>query len=155
LVLAAVAVPVAWVTMEFLAGVRSRNGAWWSVAYSQAEHPAVLQVASRTGVWGVTALVLLPASAIGAAAAPAGTVAGAVSVLVAAAVLLAVVAAFAVRRMRTTGELLHVGLAVVPAGLVPIGSTEGRELAGRYLDKAKALAARGAQVVVLPEVTFT
>jgi len=35
--LAALALPVAWAAMEFLVALGSPHGAWWSVAYTQAD----------------------------------------------------------------------------------------------------------------------
>ncbi len=159
LVLAALAVPVAWVAMEFLVALRSPHGAWWSVAYSQADAPAVTQVASLTGSWGISALLALPSSVAAAATAPVGTVRERVAVLLAAVVVVAALAGYTVRRRRraTLGDQVHVGLAAVeqPGGPVQTDSPEGAALVSRYVEQVRLLAARGAGVIVLPEVTFT
>jgi apolipoprotein N-acyltransferase len=156
--LAALALPVAWVAMEFLVALRSPDGAWWSVAYSQADVPAVTQVASLTGSWGITALLALPSSVAAAVTAPAGTGGKRVAVLLAAAAIAAALTGYAVRRTRRAalGEQVHVGLAAVEqsGGPVQIDSPEGAVLVSRYVEKVRLLAARGAVVIVLPEVTF-
>ncbi|GAA2369268.1 apolipoprotein N-acyltransferase [Dactylosporangium salmoneum] len=159
LALAALAPPVAWVAMEFLVGLRSPHGAWWSVAYSQADVPAVTQVASLTGIWGVTALLALPSSVAAAVTAPAGTGGERVAVLLAAAAIVAALAGYALRRRRRAalGEQVHVGLAAVEqsGGPVRIDSPEGAALMSQYVEKVRLLAGRGANVIVLPEVIFT
>lgn len=158
LVLAAVAVPVGWAAMEFLVALGSPHGAWWSLAYSQADVPAVTQVASLTGVWGLSALLAAPASVAAVVTAPAGPVGQRVAVLVLAAVLVAALTAYVGRRGRRAvpGQPVHVGLAAVaqPGEPVPIDSQAGASLVLRYLEKVRLLAGRGARVVVLPEMTF-
>ena len=157
--LAALTLPVAWVAMEFLVGFRSPHGAWWSVAYSQADVPAVTQVASLTGIWGIAALLALPSSVVAAVTAPAGTGGERVAVLLAAAAIVAALMGYAVWRGRRAAlaEQVHVGLAVVeqPDGPVQIDSPEGAVLMSRYVEKVRLLAGRGAGVIVLPEVVFT
>ncbi|MEV6925059.1 nitrilase-related carbon-nitrogen hydrolase [Dactylosporangium sp. NPDC051485] len=156
--LAALAVPVAWVALEFLVALRSPHGVSWSVAYSQADVPAVTQVASLTGLWGITALLALPSSVAAAVTAPAGTGGERVAVLLAAAAIVAALTGYAVRRGRPAapGAQVHVGLAAVEQsdGPVPIDSPEGAALVSRYVEKVRLLAGRGAAVIVLPEVIF-
>lgn len=145
--LAALTLPVAWVAMEFLVGFRSPHGAWWSVAYSQADVPAVTQVASLTGIWGIAALLALPSSVVAAVTAPAGTGGERVAVLLAAAAIVAALMGYAVWRGRRAAlaEQVHVGLAVVeqPDGPVQIDSPEGAVLMSRYVEKVRLLAGRG------------
>src|SRR5690606_4801292 len=110
---AAAAFPVAWAAVEYLVGVRSPHGAWWSIAYTQGDRPAVTQVAALTGVWGVTALITLPASAVAAAAAPAAGVGERLAVLVAAVAVVAATLGYGKRRAARPpgGEAVHVGVA--------------------------------------------
>lgn len=157
--LAALAVPVAWVAMEFLVALRSPHGAWWSVAYSQADVPPVLRVASLTGHLGIAASLALPSSVLAAVTAPAGTGGERAAVLLAAAATAAALAGYAVLsgRRATPGEQVHVGLAAVaqPDGPVRIDSPPGAALLSQYVERVRLLAGRGAAVIVLPEVTFT
>ncbi|MDT0345893.1 nitrilase-related carbon-nitrogen hydrolase [Streptomyces litchfieldiae] len=155
---AALTLPMAWAAMEFLVALTSPHGAWWSVAYTQADVPAVTQVASLTGVWGISALLALPASVAAAVTAPEGTSGERLLVLLVAVAVVAVLAGHAVARDRRviSGELVHVGLAAVEqsGGPVPIHSPEGAVLVSRYVAGVRLLADRGAGVIVLPEVTF-
>jgi apolipoprotein N-acyltransferase len=154
--LAAVALPSAWVAMEYLVALRSPHGAWWSIGYTQADRPAIIQVASLTGIWGVSALVMLPAGAVAAATAPAGSMTERLAVLVATVALVA--AALGYGRLRTrrplAGDQVHVGLAAQPDPPVPAGAPDGAALAAKYLDQVRLLASHGARLVVLPEVVF-
>ncbi|MDF5752941.1 hypothetical protein [Spongiactinospora sp. TRM90649] len=60
---AAVALPAVLVTVEYAMNLAGQHGAWWSLAYTQADFLPVLQTASVTGVWGITFLLLfVPAS---------------------------------------------------------------------------------------------
>ncbi|MEU7890024.1 nitrilase-related carbon-nitrogen hydrolase [Microbispora bryophytorum] len=63
-------VPAAWVAVEYAFSVLSPNGAWWSLAYTQAGVLPVLQTASVTGPWGITFLLLGVPAAIAAVLAP-------------------------------------------------------------------------------------
>ncbi|MCF0094296.1 nitrilase-related carbon-nitrogen hydrolase [Micromonospora sp. MH99] len=157
--MAALALPVAWVAMEFLVARGSPHGAWWSLAYSQADVPTITQVASLTGVWGITALLVLPASIAAAVTAPVGADGERVVVPFVAAALVAALIGYAARRGRraVAGEPTHVGLAAVeqPDGPVPIDSPDGVVLLARYIERVRLLAGRGAGVIVLPELTFS
>nr|MDT0661668.1 nitrilase-related carbon-nitrogen hydrolase [Micromonospora sp. DSM 115978] len=155
-VAAALTLPVAWAAMEFLVSLRSPHGAWWSIAYSQADRPAVVGVAALTGVWGVSALVVTPAAMVAAVTAPVGTVGERLAALFAGLVLPLVAYGYGRRRRASAGDPVRVGLAVVPqAGLpVPIESAEGAELLAGYVALVRRLAGRGVQVVVLPEAVF-
>ncbi|MFC7482780.1 hypothetical protein ACFQX7_26195 [Luedemannella flava] len=129
----AFAAPVAWAAMEFLIARWSPHGAWSSLAYSQADHPLALQVAAVTGVWGVTAQLLLPASAVAALVASREWAA-----VVPAVVLLVVLATHAYWRTRrhTPGRTLRVGLVAVdgPDLPVPLVEAEGADLVRRYVE---------------------
>lgn len=157
LVLAAVTVPVAWVTLEFLVSVRSVHGAWWSVAYTQGDLPVVLQIASVTGSSGLAALLSFPAAVIAAVVTPVGSAVERVTVGAVSATGLAALAMWAVRRARsvTTGTSVHAGLAAEPGSAVPVGLPVGQRALASYVERVRQLARRGATVVVLPEVTFT
>ncbi|MFC4008184.1 nitrilase-related carbon-nitrogen hydrolase [Nonomuraea purpurea] len=63
---AATVVPAAWVVTEYVVSLALPHGAWWSLAYTQAEVLPVVQSASATGVWGITFLLMAVPSAIAA-----------------------------------------------------------------------------------------
>lgn len=55
---AAVAVPAAWSGAEYLVSLVSPAGAFWSLAYTQADVSPVRRLAALTGMWGISFLVL-------------------------------------------------------------------------------------------------
>ncbi|GIH96910.1 nitrilase-related carbon-nitrogen hydrolase [Planobispora siamensis] len=69
-VAAAVSVPAVWVSGEYLVSVLGPDGALWSLAYTQADVLPVLQLASLTGVWGITFTLTAVPAAVAAILAP-------------------------------------------------------------------------------------
>ena len=49
--------PAAWVTLEFISARSSPFGTWGSVAYTQHDNLPLMQLASVTGIWGITFIV--------------------------------------------------------------------------------------------------
>jgi apolipoprotein N-acyltransferase len=62
---AALFLPAFWVTVEYLNAVTSPHSTWANLAYSQSDVLPLIQIASITGVWGITFVVFLVASTIG------------------------------------------------------------------------------------------
>lgn len=150
---AVLAVPALWVLGEYAASRLLPHGAWWSLAYTQADVRPVIQLTALTGVWGVTYLLV---------AVPVALAALRMSPRVAVACLLAVVAAaggwsaWSLSRPTAGTGALTVGLAAMEQsddGL-PVDQASGRDLLARYVPRVAGLAARGARVVVLPEKVF-
>jgi apolipoprotein N-acyltransferase len=151
------AFPAAWVTYEWVRNFALPHGTAGSLAYTQLNFLPFLQLASATGPWGMSFLLLLfPAAvAIGlhlCRAAPkqafriAGTGLG----------LVAIVLIFGAVRLTTPlkGGTITVGLiASDEPGNVDVAEEGGKteELFRAYVSQAKELAARGAQVIVIPE----
>ncbi|KAA8880100.1 nitrilase [Nocardia colli] len=153
--LAVVALPTGWVTVEFLLAVAGPFGAWWSIAYTQADVLPVIQTTALTGAWGVTFLILLVPSAVAVLFVPEVTRAQRLRVLGTTAVALIAVGAFGFWRLAVPQEhdSVRVGLVAVaqPPDYVPVDSAEGRDMLMRTVDEIERLADAGAQAVVLPE----
>ncbi|TQS26388.1 nitrilase-related carbon-nitrogen hydrolase [Microbispora sp. KK1-11] len=153
-------VPAAWVAVEYAVSVLSPNGAWWSLAYTQADVLPVLQTVSVTGPWGITFLVLGVPAAAAALFAPLPTAPGAAGrlrVAVTAVIVLAMAVGYGAWRLHAPygeGSEKVALLAADRDGWVPVASAEGRALLGRYTARIPGLAARGARVVVMPEKAF-
>ncbi len=156
LVLAAAVVPAAWVVLEYLTSVFSPNGAWWSLAYTQAGVLPVLQTVSLTGPWGVTFLVLGAPAALAAFLAP-GAVRR-VPVAVTGLVVLALATGYGSFRLRGSDGARTEKVALLAtddrSDPVPVTTADGRALLARYAARIPGLAARGARVVVMPEKAF-
>ena len=149
---AAFAFPAAWTSWEFLESLVSPHGTAGSLAYSQTDFLALLQLASVTGIWGITFAVTLVPSAV----AVAWSRRSAAALAPAFAVLL-VVLGFGAIRMREPAAPpdQRVGLAATDRGIGEAFATrdpaEAHRVAHAYSDRVARLAAQGAQVIVLPE----
>jgi len=149
---AAFAFPAAWTAYEFLFSLVSPHGTAGSLAYSQTDVLPLLQIASVTGLWGVTFVVMLAPSAIAVAwsrrsiraLAPALAIAG-------------IVLAYGVVRLRTPARqpAVRVGLAATDKGIFPAVETENPAVAlgvaHAYANRVARLASDGVQIVILPE----
>ncbi|MEU8609294.1 nitrilase-related carbon-nitrogen hydrolase [Actinoplanes sp. NPDC048791] len=154
--LAVAATPAAWVVIEYAMSVLSPNGAWWSLAYTQADILAVLQAAAVTGPWGITFLLLGVPTAVAALLAP--QAAGRARVAVAAGLILALTAGYGVWRLHTPGGGGSEQVALLATDRLsdptPVDTPEGRNLLAEYGTHITEVAARGARVVVMPEKVF-
>lgn len=163
LVLAPLAAAAIWTSVEFLVAQVSPHGAFSSLGYTQADVLPVLQVASLTGVWGLSFLLIwLPASLavlLVSGLPPARRVIAA-GMLVA---VMAVVLGYGWLRLADApesgvadGEGVTVALVAVDSDderLDPRGD-EGRGVLATYAEAAAREVDRGATVVVLPEKLF-
>lgn len=62
--LALIAVPAAWTAIEWLRSLGMFGFTWGGLAYSQARWTDIIQIASITGPWGVTFLIVIVNTAI-------------------------------------------------------------------------------------------
>jgi apolipoprotein N-acyltransferase len=151
------AFPAAWVTYEWVRNFALPHGTAGSLAYTQLNFLPFLQLASVTGPWGMSFLLLLFPAAVATglyrrrvAPKQAFRIAGAGLGLV------AIVLIFGAVRlaMPVQGSRVTVGLiASDEPGNVDVAEEGAKtgELFRAYASHAKELAARGAQVIVVPE----
>jgi len=151
------AFPAAWVTYEWVRNFALPHGTASSLAYTQLNFLPFLQLASVTGPWGMSFLLLLfPAAvAIGlhlSHTAPkqafriAGTGLG----------LVAIVLIFGTVRLATPVKDSRITVGLIASdepGNVDVAEEGAKtgELFRAYAAQAEELAARGAQVIVIPE----
>jgi apolipoprotein N-acyltransferase len=157
LVRAALVLPAMWVGVDYLSSLASPHGVFGSLAHSQVDLLPVLQLASVTGLWGVSFVVLLAPSALAVVLLPGAR--PRLRASIGGAALLAVVAVlgFGVARLQApaTGSM-RIGLASLSGPFhAPLAAPEGQALLQRYLAVIDQLAAQGAQAVVLPETAFS
>jgi len=151
------AFPAAWVTYEWVRNFALPHGTVGSLAYTQLNFLPFLQLASVTGPWGMSFLLLLFPAAVAIGlhlrrAAPkqafrvAGTGLGVVAIVL---IFGAVRLAAPVQGSRVTVGLI----ASDEPGNVDVAEEGGKtgELFRAYASQAKELAARSAQVIVIPE----
>jgi apolipoprotein N-acyltransferase len=152
-----VAFPAAWVAMEWVRNLTTPHGTAGSIAYTQLKFLPFLQLASVTGPWGMSFLLLcFPAAlAIGLRLrkrAPKR----ALHVVAATLAVLAAVLVFGTIRLLMTprGQQVKVGLiasdTLENVNVAGSGADTGRLFAS-YAVEAERLAASGAQAIVLPE----
>ncbi len=148
--LATLAFPVAWTSYEYLLSLISPHGTAGSLAYTQSSLPLV-QIASITGIWGITFVLALVPSGVAVAwhkRRPA-TLAIPMSVL-------AITLAFGWARLASPDArpAIRVGLAATDetvSGFSTESSEKAIPVVEAYARRIVRLASRGARIVVLPE----
>jgi apolipoprotein N-acyltransferase len=155
---ALLAFPAVWVSFEYIFNLTSPHGTAISLAYSQLSFLPVLQLASITGPWGISFLLLVFSSALAIgihlrAIAPkqavriVGTMLG----------VLALVLSFGAVRLALhppPGQDVRVGLIAsdLPANAgVAAAGAPAEHLFNDYATAAASLATQGSQVIVIPE----
>jgi len=153
---ALIALPAFWTVIEYLASFAPANGTAGSLAYTQVGFLPILQVASLTGPWGITFLLLLFPSAIATGLylrrrrlKQATLVVGSVLAVLAGAILFGAIRLAAPISQQT-----------IKVGLLDTDSVEFADeapamlrLVERYAEQAEKLARQGAKIVVMPEKT--
>jgi apolipoprotein N-acyltransferase len=151
------AFPLFWAAAEFVISRVSVHGTGGSVAYTQLNFLSVLQLASVTGPWGITFVLMLLSSTI-AVSVSLRTSSPRRAAWIAATgigIIVLVVAYGALRlQMPTPRETMKVGLIASDPPVSPQVAEPGAamtQLSNRYAVPAARLAKAGAQVIVLPE----
>ncbi len=150
------ALPAVWVSFEYIRNLTTPHGTAGSLAYSQLGFLPFLQVASITGPWGMSFLLVLFSSALAIGShlwkkqrALAVRVVGATVGVIAAALLFG-----AIRLAQPPGKTVRVGLISSDKPAYANVSDEGAptdRLFHDYAVEVEKLAAQGAQAIVLPE----
>jgi apolipoprotein N-acyltransferase len=153
---AVIALPAFWVVVEYLASFAPANGTAGSLAYTQERFLPILQVASLTGPWGISFLLLLFPSAIVTGITlrrrgrpHAGLVVGGALAVLAGAVVFGAVRLAA----PTSQQTIKVGLLDTDTVIFAKELPAMQKLLQGYAGEAERLAAAGAKIVVMPEKT--
>ena len=153
---AVIALPAFWSAVEYLASFAPANGTAGSLAYTQERFLPILQVASLTGPWGITFLLLLFPSAVATALylrsrnLPHATlVIGSALTILAAAIL------FGTIRLATsaTPQTIKIGLLDTDTVVFAKQPSDMQHLIQTYAEQAESLTHQGATIVVMPEKT--
>ena len=150
---AAMAFPAAIVAGEYLFSLWQGN--YMSAGYTQLTNLPVLQLAALGGLWGITfAVSLLPAGLSAMAIVPARPRWRMAAGLIA---IYGCIFSYGMIRLheKTQANRVVVGMAEMHAkqGSFPEGQVATMALMQEYASQVKLLAARGAQYIVLPEMT--
>ena len=154
---ALLAFPAVWVTFEYLFNLTSVHGTAASLSYTQLSFLPFLQLASITGPWGISFLLLLFSSALAIGFdlwRHAPKVAVRVVVAGLGVIVLALVFGAVRLMMPATGPRAKVGLIASDGPANADIAASGADTARLFRDygaEAEELAARGAQVIVMPE----
>jgi apolipoprotein N-acyltransferase len=151
-----VALPSLWVVAEYSRNFTTPHGSAGSLAYSQLRFLPFLQLASITGPWGMTFVLLLFSSAVTVALyLRASDPKMAVRVIGTGIGVVALVLGFGVVRLAMPpGETTKVGLIASDAkgnGNVTDPGADTERLFRNYVSAAKTLTASGARAIVIPE----
>src|SRR5579875_1841906 len=152
--LSALAFPSAMIAYEYLVSLSS--GTFGATAYTQLKNLPIVQLGALTGLWGIGfAVLLFPAMVAAILLSPAERRLSRVLALV---VLFACMFGYGEFRLRTVPPAPHtavVGLAVsdLPQNTFPQDDRDVIRLMRGYADQVRLLSKRGAQIVVLPEMT--
>jgi apolipoprotein N-acyltransferase len=155
---AALAFPALWVASEYLRNLTTPHGTAGSFAYTQLNFLPFLQLASITGPWGMSFVLLFFSACIAIAwhlrqTAPKQ----AMRILGTGLGLTAAVLLFGAIRLAipTNQQQVKVGLVTsdVRGNLIATEGPDTERLFHAYASEAEKLSARGAQVIVIPEKT--
>jgi apolipoprotein N-acyltransferase len=149
--------PAFWVTMEFAVATLSVHGTFGNISYSQMDFLPLVQIASVTGIWGISFCVFLFASTVAVLlgdAPPSSKIRVGATV----AAFLACVFGFGIWRLASTpknSSSIKVALMGSSANGNFFAQTPGQlnAILERYAEQATPLAAQGVQLVILPEHT--
>ena len=150
---AAFSLPVLWSAVEYLAEFRSVHSTWGNLAYTQMNCLPLIQIASITGIWSISFIVLLFPSTVAALLAPATALPNSRrNVALTAAAIFIIVFGYGFYRLATapTSPRVTVALISTDTRLSPQGPA-AVNLVRCYVSQIPALAAQGAKVIVLPE----
>lgn len=155
-VVAILAYPALIVSTEYVVSLVSPHGTFGSLAYSQADLPTVIQIASATGLSGISFVVSLIPAALAVIWRHRRTPRVAFAGFALATIPLAMTLAFGAVRLAapTLPHHVRVGLAVNDAAVRYFASQDRADALAvirAYALRAAALADQGAQIIVLPE----
>ncbi|HYZ85656.1 MAG TPA: nitrilase-related carbon-nitrogen hydrolase [Bryobacteraceae bacterium] len=152
--LAVLAFPSVMVAYEYLTSLGS--GTFGNTAYTQLKNLPVLQIGALTGLWGIGFLVMLFPSLLAAISLSPAKMRQRLAIVLA--VVFGSTLIYGVLRLSSTPSspgTIVVGLAVsdLPKNSFPQKDPEAMQLLRDYAGQVELLAQRGAEVVVLPEMT--
>ncbi len=154
-VLAAIALPFYWVSYEFLTARVSPHSTYGNLAYTQMDWLPLIQIASLTGIWGVSFVLFLFAGAAGALLSGTGNQQQRRAVAIATAVFLCAVFLFGTWRLRSNPPARSLAVALiakdVPMSLYLGSEQQTLELLREYADEIHRATPPGTELIVLPE----
>jgi apolipoprotein N-acyltransferase len=155
LFLASLAFPVYWVAYEYLTAMASPHSTWGNLAYTQMNCLPAIQIASITGIWGISFIVFLFASTVAALLTGAGKPSQRRALAITVGLVVCVVLVFGEWRLKRNPSAEPVAVTLiakdVPMSLYLGTEAQALELLREYADEVRRITPAGTQVVVLPE----
>ncbi|MEO8044292.1 MAG: nitrilase-related carbon-nitrogen hydrolase [Spartobacteria bacterium] len=152
---AALAFPASWVAYEYLTEIGSPHSTFGNLGYTQMNCLPVIQLASITGIWGISFVVFLFAGAVGALLSAAGNPAQRRALAITVGVIVCATFLFGQGRLRSNPSAQSIAVTLM-AKDVPMSAYLGPEkqaleLLHEYADEIRRTVTAGTDVVVLPE----
>ena len=156
LFLAALALPIFWVSFQYLSEVGSPHSTFGNLAYTQMNCRPLIQIASLTGIWGVSFVVLLFAGATAVLLSGLGTRRTRTFLFATVGLVLGAVFLFGMARLRSepAGEAVSITLIGKDVPISVYISSDEKVALGllrEYANEVRRATPAGTQVVVLPE----
>ena len=152
LFLVAFAFPVYWVTCEYLTAIMSPHSTWGNLAYTQMDFLPLIQIASVTGLWGISFVVFLFAGTVAALVSGAGELWQRRALAIAVGFVVSAVLVFGERRLQSNPSAKSLPITLiakdVPMSLYLGSEDQARELLHEYADEILNVTPAGTQVVV-------
>jgi apolipoprotein N-acyltransferase len=153
---ALVAFPAVWVTLEFVRNLTTPHATAGSIAYTQLKFLPFLQLASITGPWGMSFLMLCFPAAIAIGLHLRETAPKALRIVATTLGVLAAVLIFGTVRLAMTPRSPAVKVGLITSDVrgnvgVADNGAETTRLFEKYAVQTEQLASQGAQAIVLPE----
>jgi apolipoprotein N-acyltransferase len=147
--------PVYWVAYEYLTAITSPHSTWGNLAYTQMNCLPVIQIASITGLWGISFIVLLFASGGATLLSGAGNTRQHRMLAIAVGFIVCVVFVFGKWRLQSNPSDNVVTVTLIAKDVpmsVYLGSEEqALQVLNEYADEIRRVSPAGTDVVVLPE----
>jgi apolipoprotein N-acyltransferase len=151
---AALVFPGFWASIEFAIAMVSVHSTFGNISYSQMNFLPIVQIASVTGIWGISFTIFLFASTIAALLIP-GSRAVKITLSAGSAAFIVAVLAFGTWRLAATPSSPTIKVALIasdaPEDLNPRTAPEEQQIYQRYAEHIRLLAGQGIQLFVLPE----
>ncbi len=152
---AALIVPSLWVLVEFINSRTSIHSTSGNLAYSQMNFLPILQIASLTGIWGISFCIFLFAATASILLGRYGPAFGRRWLGIAVGVVLVAVLGFGLWRMTSAPTAPEVKVALISSDQhqdpVAQKHDDTLRLMSDYVTQARSAAAQGAKVIVIPE----
>jgi apolipoprotein N-acyltransferase len=155
LFLASLALPVYWVTYEYLSATTSPHSTWGNLAYTQMDCLPVIQIAAITGIWGISFIVFLFSGAAATLLSGVGKAAHRRLLAITAGLVVLAILVFGKWRLQSnpSENIVKVTLMAkdVPMSVYLGSEDQALQLLREYADKIRRGTPAGTQVIVLPE----